>query len=61
MHTYRLFYLGAHNHMVGSFEFLADTDDEALVIAEAQRDHRAAELWSNVRPITAFPPKPDGR
>ncbi len=58
MQTYRMFYLGAHKHIVGSFEFLADTDAEALAIAEAHRDSRPAELWCTVRPIITFPPKP---
>jgi hypothetical protein len=57
MQTYRLFYMGAHNHIVGSFEFLADTDAGALVIAEAHRDHRPAELWSGIRPVATFAPR----
>lgn len=59
MTTYRLFYLGAQNHIVGSFEYLAENDSEALVIAEAHRDARSAELWCGVRPISTFPPKLD--
>ena len=60
MQTYRLFYMGAHNHIVGSLEFLAGTDAEALAVAEAQRDDRPAELWCQVRPVTTFPPRQDG-
>lgn len=59
MQTYRLFYMGAHNHIVGSLEFLADTDAEALAVAEARRDHRPAELWCGIRPVTTFPPRQD--
>ena len=59
MQTYRLFYMDAHSHIVGAFEFLADTDAEALAVAEAHRDDRPAELWCQIRPITTFPPRRD--
>jgi hypothetical protein len=60
MQTYRLFYMGAHNHIVGSFEFLADTDAETLAVAEARRDDRPAELWCGIRPVTTFAPRQGG-
>ena len=60
MQTYRLFYMGAHNHIVGSFEFLADADVEALAVAETHRDNRPAELWCGIRPVTTFAPRRGG-
>ena len=52
---YRLYFLqGAERRISYSHEFEAKDDEQAVRIAEAWREGRAAELWSGSRKVKSW-------
>ncbi|MGH6965132.1 MAG: hypothetical protein ACREE0_11660 [Phenylobacterium sp.] len=54
MTSYRLYFVDLADHIQNAAEFVAESDEDALLAAVDQRDGRAMELWSGVRVVARF-------
>jgi hypothetical protein len=52
---YRLYFFDGVGHISTSHEFFAEDDGEAIKIAEAWLEGRAAELWTRDRKVHSWP------
>jgi hypothetical protein len=57
---FRLFHFGARsNRISGSEEFHAESDEEAIVFAEARQTTNAMELWRESRKVKRWEVSPN--
>ncbi|HXA39497.1 MAG TPA: hypothetical protein VNW53_10890 [Phenylobacterium sp.] len=59
MPGYRLYFIADDGHIAQAAEFECEADEEAVLHAEDQREHRTLELWSGVRMVAKFPRRLD--
>ena len=51
MHSYRLYIMNGHGHIVDAVEFLCEDDATAQAIAERESEGLETELWSGARVV----------
>jgi hypothetical protein len=56
MHSYRLYYLSANDHITSAEVVVADDDEAAKTQAEllCARSHRPVEIWRGPRMLGAY-------
>jgi hypothetical protein len=56
MHSYRLYYLSATDHIISAEVVVADDDDAARAQAEllCARNHRSVEIWRGPQMLGAY-------
>ena len=59
LRQYRLYFIGGDGHISHSHEFEAKDDTDAMQIAEAWLEGRAAELWVGTRKIKSWEADPN--